>query len=164
MALIVEDGTGKSDADALVDLDFAEAYFAGHGSPADWTTASDPDKEAAIRYATQDLCARPYRGRIAKPTQALAFPRTGIVDDEGRAVPSSVVPTAIKHATCERARAHLSDPIEAEAEDEIEAVDLDGLAVDFIPAKSAPYPYIEKLLAPYLTPGAGSGWVRSIRG
>lgn len=63
----------------------------------------DATKEAALRMATAMLNRHRYAGRITSITQALAWPRTGVTDPEGRPIPSSGIPAALAHATAELA-------------------------------------------------------------
>lgn len=74
MALIVEDGSGKIDADSYVSVADCAAYAAAHGL----TFAGDePAKEARLRRATQYIDAQyAFKGEEQTDTQALAWPRT----------------------------------------------------------------------------------------
>lgn len=72
--LIVEDGSGLSDADAYISVAFADDYHAKHGN-ADWSGEIDA-LEAAIRKSSQYLDARyNFRGCALTETQALEWPR-----------------------------------------------------------------------------------------
>lgn len=99
MAVIVT--PGAADADAFVSLAACDAYCDAHGLT-DWT-GIDSLKEAAIRRATAYLNAAfewkgtPTSGR----TQALAWPRTLVVDADGYAVPTDAIPREIVNACCE---------------------------------------------------------------
>ncbi|WP_306150736.1 DnaT-like ssDNA-binding protein [Roseovarius sp. MMSF_3281] len=113
MALTVEDGTGLSNANAFVSLAEFKAFcdLRGHS----YTT--DPLIEQAIVRATDfmsnswawDGFKRKGRGN-ADGEQALAFPRTDLVDRDGYAVPYDSVPQEIKDATIEVARVELTTP------------------------------------------------------
>ncbi len=120
MALVVEDGTGKSNANAYVDLIFWVDYFEARN---DLTTAEkeDEDIDAAILYATRDIDQSfewdGYRKTLA---QALGWPRLGAYDKEDRLIDSSTIPTTLKEAVCERGREHLlvrkiNDAVDPEA-------------------------------------------------
>ncbi len=109
MALIVEDGSASATADAYVSLADADTYFAAHGSPSTWTGANDAQQESAIRYATLWIDARyAWPGLIVSQSQALAWPRGGVVDGDGRAMSSTSLPARLVQATCEAALEHLS--------------------------------------------------------
>lgn len=92
-------------ADTYGTLVEADAYFDARES-ADWG-ASDSVKELALRKAATYL-DNVYRGRWkgvkATSTQALAWPRAGVVDVEGYGIASNVVPQAIKRAQFEAAK------------------------------------------------------------
>jgi hypothetical protein len=72
--LIVEDGTGKPDAESYLSVDDANAYFAKFGNPA-WS-GEVPDLERALRRATQYLDSEyRFKGSKLTTTQALEWPR-----------------------------------------------------------------------------------------
>lgn len=77
MPLIVEDGTGKSDADSYVSLADARTIAGGYGFslPEDDTAA-----EAALRNGAVyvDLQEPAMCGRRVSATQGRAYPRTGV--------------------------------------------------------------------------------------
>lgn len=99
MALIVEDGTGKADAESYLSVADLAAYATARGYA---LTGGDPEKEAALRQATSYLDARwRYKAVKASAAQALEFPRTGLTDWSGLAVPG--VPKRVKDATAELA-------------------------------------------------------------
>ena len=58
MALVVEDGSGLSNADSYDSLTNLSAYHTAHGNPASWSAASETEKESAARQATQFLDGR----------------------------------------------------------------------------------------------------------
>lgn len=77
MALEVEDGTGKADAESYATVADADARLAARGF-ALWATMSTAEKEQALRRAT-DYMTQVYRDRWAgvrvTTTQALDWPR-----------------------------------------------------------------------------------------
>lgn len=116
MALTPEDGTGKSDADSYISQAAATTYFAAHGAPAAWTALSSDAKDAALRYATVTLDGTfdfSANGTVVSSSQALAWPRYGASDEEGRYVDGASVPARIKDATCELALSHLTSALNA---------------------------------------------------
>ncbi len=110
MALIVEDGTGKADADAFVSVADCDAYHVALGN-SDWT-GDETVKEAAIRRSTAYLTtAYVYVGeRLKGRSQSLSWPRNNAYDVEGDLVPNNEVPTEIVAATCEAALYELTNP------------------------------------------------------
>lgn len=113
MALIVEDGTGKEDAESYLSVAAADTYFTGRGAPAAWTALDTAKKEAALRYASQALDGMfEWRGVMQTTSQALSWPRSGAYDFEGgRSYPTGAVPERVMQATCELALLHLTSPL-----------------------------------------------------
>lgn len=79
MALIVEDGTGKSDAESLCSVAVADNYHVSIGNEAAWVFLSDAVKEQCLRKATAFMSGR-YRAKLGgyrkTVTQSLDFPRS----------------------------------------------------------------------------------------
>lgn len=114
MALTVEDGAGNAAADAFVSLEACDAYCIAHGL-ADWTgaTRSPPeDDEAAIRRATAWLSgAFTWKGsKLNGRSQALAWPRVNVTDEEWNEVASDTVPVEIVQACCIAAAYERANP------------------------------------------------------
>jgi hypothetical protein len=103
--LIVETGAGLPDSNSYATLAEADAYFLNHPYYADnWSDLGIPDRERYLVSATFQLDAYiTWDGYIASTSQALDWPRTGVVDEEGRIVASDVVPKQVKVATYEMA-------------------------------------------------------------
>lgn len=81
MALIVEDGTGKADAESYISVADATAYHAARGNAAWAALASDTVREQALRAAT-DYMLQSYRYRWAgtrkSATEAIDWPRIDV--------------------------------------------------------------------------------------
>ncbi|MEB3419910.1 DnaT-like ssDNA-binding protein [Salipiger marinus] len=114
MPIVVEDGTGKTDATAFISLAYFKAYCDARGHT---YGADDTLIEQAIVRATAYLsdsyrwAGERIRGRSAiGGGQALAWPRSDVVDDDGYSVPADSVPDEIQRATAEVARRELSTP------------------------------------------------------
>lgn len=79
MALIVEDGTAKTDAESYISVADASAYLSNRGYSGFTGLASDTDREEALRKAT-DYMVQVYRlrwdGVRKTSTQALDWPRS----------------------------------------------------------------------------------------
>lgn len=102
---------GSANANAYCDVTFADAYFDERLNSGDWASATTMNKEASIITATRALDKEEFVGYRASTTQALKFPRTGIVnEDSGVEYSSASVPDDIKRACCELALALLIDP------------------------------------------------------
>lgn len=106
MALEVEDGSGKSNAESYVSVTDCSTYCTNMGLTAFTGLATDALREAAIRRAMRWIEGR-YRtrwnGRRSTIEQALAWPRYGVVDADDFLIEHTVVPQAVKDAVCEAA-------------------------------------------------------------
>ncbi len=112
MALIVEDGTGKTDSESYASVAEADTYHTNFGN-AGWagTTAV---KEVALRNATQFLDTEyhiQWKGRRVDDFQALDWPRAFTDDEDGFAIASDVIPTKLKNATIELALSALTESL-----------------------------------------------------
>ena len=151
--LIVEDGTGKSDANAYVDLTYADAYHTLQNDGSAWASASTAEKVAAILRATTYVDMRwSFIGQLKGNDQALAWPRVGyqpagsgfyyagpyyfdgiyplllagsqLRDADGRLV-DGTVPDAVKKATAEYALRSLTVTLLPDpSRDELQVVEL----------------------------------------
>ena len=115
MALITEDGSGLVNSESFVSVADALVYHANHGNDA-WALLTTLQQEIALRKATDYLGSfyRPkWKGRRVKPTQALDWPRVGVVLDDFNdsvalsglgyygviVVPFNVVPLPVANST-----------------------------------------------------------------
>lgn len=111
--LIVEDGTGKADADSYVSIATFKTYSDKVGF--DYNGFNDDDVIAqAIRRATSYL-DNYYGDRFSgypvnKRDQSLAWPRSGVIDRSGICVSSTSVPREVVTAVCELAQRELISP------------------------------------------------------
>ena len=111
MTLIVEDGTGLANSNSFVSVAEADDYLGNVGATA-WSEATLDAKEAALIRATAYLSTyfRWKGARVNGRAQALSYPRQGVTDCEGNAVPSDAVPVEVKAATYQAALFELSNP------------------------------------------------------
>lgn len=110
MALIVEDGTGKPDAESYVSVAEADAYHAARGVTS-WSAAAVDAREAALRNGTSYVDAMyAWKGAPTTSTQALAWPRTG-VEADGYEIATDFIPPKLRHATCEAALKSLTSTL-----------------------------------------------------
>jgi len=108
MAIVVEDGTGKSDAVSYVTVAYADAYHLARGNTS-WTGA-DEVKEAALIRATDYLDGKystRWPGTRESTTQALDWPRVNAYDVDNYIL--SDVPEGVKKSICEAALVELVD-------------------------------------------------------
>ncbi len=161
MALIHEDGTGLATAESYMSVADADTYFTNHGSPAAWTGATTPAKEAALRFATAWLDGQyAWVGLVKASTQALAWPRIGGYDSEGRAVDDASVPRRIKEAVGEVALAHLGSALNATLArgGAVKREQVGPLAVEYMdwaPDENT-LPFVDRLVKGLLASGSAS--------
>jgi hypothetical protein len=139
LTLILEDGTGKPDANSYAAVADGDAYHDGHLYAAEWTAANSTTKAAALVMATRliDVLFR-FRGFRAHATQALQWPRELARDDDAlRSVTlvalaprdeyfaSDAVPKVLRDATIETAR----ELIKANRTDDPEGEGLASMAI-----------------------------------
>lgn len=132
MAIVVEDGTGKTDAETYVSEAAADTYHTNHGDTT-WALLTTAAKEAALRNATQYLDGTyvlRWKGQSNTSTQALDWPRTGVIRRDGWLIDSDVIPQALKDACAVLA-------LEASAEDLIPTIDDPG-SITFYAVKVGP--------------------------
>jgi hypothetical protein len=98
MALVVEDGTGKADAESYISVAEYKAYADGRGYS--YSGLTDPQIEQKLRQGAQyvDTICR-FKGVRLVSTQALEFPRSGLIDWSGYEVTG--VPKRVKDAQAE---------------------------------------------------------------
>ena len=112
MALVPEDGSGLAAADTYASILEADAYWSAHGSPSEWTSLTDAQKESALRYAATWMDSHyQWLGTRTFPTvQARAWPRTGVTDPFWNLIPSSgagSIPQSIKDLQAEAAKLYI---------------------------------------------------------
>lgn len=130
MALVPEDGTGLANANSYVSWDEIELY-AEERSWTDWAAATDEAKEVAIRDATVYLdTSYAWKGAIALETQALAWPREGALDRDGRELTG--VPRRVKDACCELARMNLTAAlVTSRTEGEVQSMTAGSVSITY---------------------------------
>lgn len=105
MALIVEDGSGRADAESYGSVAAASVYFTNLGNTA-WGLLTTQQQEALLRKGTMYIDAQygeRMRGRKKSSTQALEWPRVEAYDNSDYVIPSDTLPTRLLQATFEAA-------------------------------------------------------------
>lgn len=108
VTLIVEDGTGKSDANSFASIDAFRLYWAQKNIDYSDNTIkgqTDNDIAAALITATEYIDGLHFFGARCLNSQALSFPRTslsrpGSSDMFPEYFPVDTVPPAVVQATC----------------------------------------------------------------
>jgi hypothetical protein len=96
--LVIEDGTGKPEANAYVSIIWLENYLVGNWMQA-FAALTEGEKEAAVITATRYIDGvYPWKGTRKTLEQGLAWPRVGVELD---GFPLAGVPAAVMRATGE---------------------------------------------------------------
>ena len=102
MSIVVEDGTGKSNANSLCSVAVADAYLAIQAATA-WAAADNTTKENALMKATQYI-ETVYRERWKERrwtlAQAFSWPRFNMEDSDGSFI-GETVPLTVQQAVAE---------------------------------------------------------------
>lgn len=175
MALVVEDGTGKTDAESYITVVEADAYMAARVLTL-WASAdfSDTEKEGCLRRAT-DYMQQAYRLRWAgvrkTSTQALDWPRYDVPRTDVTGYLSvdyyddDAVPQEVKNACAELAWRAAFGELAPDVSRVTQSEKVGEVAVTYSPG-SAPYVRfraVDNLLAPLLKHGGSSSVGRVVR-
>jgi hypothetical protein len=168
MALVVEDGTGKSDAESYISVADADTYFSNRGD-ATWAALETADKEQALRKGA-DYLEQAYRSRWKggrfKNTQALSWPREYARRDEfvndtflyEVYYPSDEVPTEVARANAIMALKSVSGELAEDLTQSVKREKVDVLEVEY--SEYSPqytrYRAVDLLLQPLLTSSGAS--------
>lgn len=102
ITLIVEDGSGVTDANTYTTVSGAGVYFEQYGE-AGWDSLTDTQKQQALLKAMRYLDNLPWKGVKYAQDQAVAWPRSEVYDRDDRLVDDDVVPEVVVAAQCELA-------------------------------------------------------------
>lgn len=106
MSLVIETGASLSNANSYVSLVDATSYAVDYGLSSAWSMATEASQEEALRLGTQyiDLeYSDRFKGNKTTRDQALAWPRTNVVDSDGFTYNSDEMPVCLKYAVVEAA-------------------------------------------------------------
>lgn len=94
---------GGTNAESYASVAEADAYLAFRGDTSSWTALGTTDKELKLKWATSILQDLTWRGTIASTTQALNWPRWGVIDKDGFPILDTIIPKELKLAQAELA-------------------------------------------------------------
>lgn len=165
MSLIVENGTGLSNAESYISVANADTRMTNLGN-SNWLTMSTLEKEQALRRATvymEQAYRSKWQGTRTTITQALSWPRYDVLIDRYNYIASTVVPADVANACADLAfkaaggdlAADLSRAVKREKVGPIETE-----YADFTP-QQVRYVSIDRTLAPYMV--GGGAFSRLIR-
>lgn len=110
MAIVLDATVGGVNSNTYSTLVQAETYMESRLHKATWSAASDEDKNIALLWATRELDQRiSWAGYIVVDTQALSWPRDGVLDPNYVDVTSTAIPQFLVDATAEYAMRLISD-------------------------------------------------------
>jgi hypothetical protein len=167
MPLIVEDGTGKADAESYISVADATAYHAARGNAAWTAVASDTVREQLLRKATDYMVAT-YRERWAgyrvSTTQALDWPRYEVpIRDsatEGTYTAyyaSDAVPAAVSRACAELALRAIDGDLAADLDVPVTSEQVGPISVTYAEGarQTTTYRAVDAMLSPFLASAGG---------
>ena len=153
MALIVEDGTGKANADAYVSVDALKAFCAARGYETD--DYDDSEFEPAIRKATDYINTQfRFKGARLNAAQTMEFPRSDLFD--WSAHPVLGLPKRVADACCDLAFKALAAPLYQDQDrgGKVKSESVAGISVTY--ADDAPtgmvWQQANNYLQPYVKP------------
>ena len=166
MTLVVEDGTGKVNAESYVSVTDADTYHSNLGN-ADWTGVTAV-KEAALRKATQymqQMYSDRWTGYRNTSTQALDWPRE-YVEIKGlrytEYVEDTDIPQEMVNACAALAVRALSDDLIPDQERAVVSESIDVISVTYseFSAQQKRYPEVDKMVAKYMLTASGIPMIR----
>jgi hypothetical protein len=159
MAIIVEDGTGRADAETYISVTAADTYHSQRGNTA-WASLAIEAKEAALRKAADYMTAAygpRWAGERVSASQALDWPRFDVVA-RGFSIASNIVPAEVERACAELAlrasTADLSPDIGQRAVRE--KVDVIEVEYDRYSPQFTQFRAVDNMLAPFLSDLGGA--------
>jgi hypothetical protein len=99
LTLVVEDGTGRADANTFLSRADATARMAAIPWAAAWATLDGEEQDQRLVEASAWLSRLRWHGQRATPTQALAWPRAWMTTPDGDAISATTVPAVVLDAT-----------------------------------------------------------------
>jgi hypothetical protein len=166
MALLTEDGTGRTDADSYCTLAFADAFLAARGETLWATDTQETEREQAIRRAT-DYMLQGYRkrwaGKRVTTTQALDWPRNFVPMPDvlmsyeygfntASYYPSNAVPAEVQRACALLALKAAAGELNADLSRGVVREKMGPIEVEYDNGspQSKRYPAIDEMLWPFL--------------
>jgi len=100
ITLVIEDGSGVTDANSYIDITYADT-IATLNDEDNWLDCNVDDKNKAIVKATQlvdTLYGPRYKGSILNSSQSLLYPRGSFMSTTGRLINAGTIPKELKNA------------------------------------------------------------------
>lgn len=161
MTLVVEDGTGRADAESYASVAQADAYHAGRGNT-QWGVLTGERKEQLLRAATDYMAvyAASWSGARQFGTQALDWPRDG-AEAFGYDVAPGTVPAHVVNACAVLALKAASGPLMPDPSQAKKRQRVGPLEVEYQDYSSASrrYASVDCMLAAFFGAGGGSPYM-----
>ena len=158
--MAIDATVGGVSSNSFVTRAEADSYFLARANTT-WAALTADNKDAALVKATSHIEATyetSFKGARASTTQALSWPREGVVVDSVEILPT-VLPPRLKNAQMELAvKASASDLLVDETQT-VRREKVDVLEVEYAGGSTATvmYAFVQRLLAPLLRGGVSSG-------
>ena len=164
MSLVTETGAGLADAESYASVDAADAYHEGRNIG--WLDLALPEKEAALRLATDYLHQRftgAWQGLRVRVDQALDWPRSGVIVD-GIEQRYTVLPVQLVRATCEMALKAASQPLTTDETAAVKSEKVGPIEVTYADGarQQTRFMAVENMVRPLLRSGS-QGSIRVVR-
>jgi hypothetical protein len=158
MAFVVETGAGVPNANSYASVSAADGYVADRGIEG-WATLSNTAKEQALIKATDYLEATyrdAFKGYRIAAAQTLSWPRSNVIVD-GFLLDANIVPTPVINSCIEMAlRAAGGETLIADQGQRVKREKIDVIEIEYqdYSDPAARYPFINRMLLPYVTSGS----------
>lgn len=155
--LIVEDGTGRADANALASREAVTAVLARVPWCAPWADVDGATQDQHIAEASAWLTRRAWCGVRTYERQALAFPRAWLTTPDGYAIASNLVPAWLIEAVARLAfwlSQQATSPFTVSGIQPGTKLSLPGGLSFTVAAGTRMPPEVEALIAPYVESGS----------
>lgn len=164
MALIVEDGTAKVDAESYISVADADIYFSNRGN-AIWAALGTTAKEQALRKATDYMEAaygQRWKGDKYTEAQALSWPRSGATLN-GFEIDADELPVVVARACAELAVRASADDLAADQGAQVTQETVGPISVSYAPGarQGTRYAAVDSMLAGLLLAGGAIAVLRA---
>lgn len=164
MALEVEDGTGKANAESYASVASADTRLAALGMTT-WAPLLTAEKEQALRRATayiEQAYRNAWKGTRLYRAQALSWPRYGAIVD-GWDVSSTVVPADVANACIDLAFKAAAGDLNADLTRAVKREKVGPLETEYsdVGPRSTQFRALAMALGPYLR--GGGAFARLVR-
>lgn len=154
MALVVEDGTGKTDAESYISVTDADTRQASLGET-DWAALETAAKEQLLRKATNYMTQKyrdSWKGYRTSTTQLLCWPRSGVVVDLSTTIDVDSLPADIANACSDLALTANDGELLADTTRPVIEKTIGPLTTKYGEgaAQATRYNAVESILRPYL--------------